>query len=121
MAYSNTIPQFVSSATPYSFNQFQNNGVNWALGENAAKSFPVAPGQTAWIFDKERDVFYIKSVDMMGVPTFDTFRYSKEVANEEKPNDIPYVTKEDLEAFRNELRNEFKQSTYKPKYSKKED
>lgn len=123
MAYNNAIPQFVPSATPYGYPQFQNSGLNWVLSENAAKSFPVAPGQTACIFDKERDVFYMKSVDVMGVPTFDTFTYSKVVNTpvEEKPNDVSYVTREDLEAFKNELRNEFKQNTYKPKYPKKED
>lgn len=123
MAYNNTIPQFVQPPMPYGYSQYQNNGLNWVLGENAAKSFPVAPGQTACIFDKERDVFYMKSVDMTGVPTFDTFTYSKVNATptEEKSNDVSYVTREDLEAFRNELRNEFKQNTYKPKYPKKED
>lgn len=57
----------------YNSNYFQQmpnytNGMNWCQGEAGAKSYPVAPGSTAAIFDSEDNTFYVKSVDVMGRP-----------------------------------------------------
>lgn len=49
--------------------QNPNTNMIWLQGENAAKSFPLAPGQTAQIMDSEAEgVMYIKSVDPNGMP-----------------------------------------------------
>ena len=83
----------------------QNNGINWAQGEAGAKSFGVEPGKSALIMDSEQERFFIKTVDITGVPLpLRIFEY-KEVT---KPQEVPvqnnpaqpqqeYVTREEFE------------------------
>lgn len=44
------------------------NGIIWVQGEEGAKAYLVAPGNTIWLMDSEAPVFYIKSTDTSGVP-----------------------------------------------------
>ena len=44
MAYYNNYPQYYQPQTQYM--QQQNNGITWVQGENSAKSYPVAAGQS---------------------------------------------------------------------------
>lgn len=46
----------------------QQQPFNWVQGFEVAKSYPVAPGNTAILFDTEKEVFYVKSVDQNGFP-----------------------------------------------------
>lgn len=46
----------------------QNNGIQWVQGEEAAKSFFVPPGKSVLLMDSESKCFYIKSVDVSGMP-----------------------------------------------------
>lgn len=46
----------------------QNTGPIWVQGEQAAKSYPVAPGATVLLMDSEQSRFYMKSVDQSGMP-----------------------------------------------------
>ena len=46
----------------------QNNGIVWVQGENAAKSYPVAPNTTVMLLDSESSVFYLKTSDVSGMP-----------------------------------------------------
>lgn len=124
MAYNNAIPQFVPSAMPYSFmQQQQQNGLILVLGENAAKSYPVGPGQIATMFDRDKPIYYIKSVDFNNIPTFSKFKYYEIFDDDDtqKGESVPYVTKEEFDAFKNDILGKMNNNTYKPKYNKKED
>lgn len=71
MAYNN--PYFPTGYQPYQqqYQQWPNQqkkGIDWCQGESGAKSFFVAPGDSALIMDSERNSFYIKSVDASGMP-----------------------------------------------------
>lgn len=44
------------------------NGIIWVQGEEGAKSYLVAPGNTVFLMDSEREVFYMKTVDANGIP-----------------------------------------------------
>lgn len=84
--------------------QQPNNGFNWVQGEAAARAFQVNPGSKALLLDSEKDVFYIKSVDMSGAPSpLRIFEYT-EIFPETSKNisqvgqDNPqYITKKEFE------------------------
>lgn len=90
--------------TPQSANT---NGLVWVQGEAGAKSYLMAPGQTALLMDSENQVFYIKSTDNAGMPmplrVFDyTERVTRGVDNPilNEPNmDDKYVTRTEYEAM----------------------
>jgi len=102
-----TLPSQQNSYQPYqSYQSSQpnpNNGFNWVQGEFAARAFNVNPGSKALLLDSEKDVFYIKSVDINGTPApLRIFEY-KEVfadganmsqAGQENPQ---YITKKEFE------------------------
>ena len=48
--------------------QQNNNGIIWIQGENAAKSYLVAPNTTVLLMDSESQRFYLKSYDASGMP-----------------------------------------------------
>ena len=48
--------------------QQPSNGIVWVQGENAAKSYPVAPNTTVMLLDSESSVFYLKTSDVSGMP-----------------------------------------------------
>ncbi len=110
------------NANPWDFNQpvrtaqpsqMQNTFV-WAQGEQAAKSYPVAPGNRVLIFDSENPVFYIKMADQTGRPLpLEIYDFKKREATEVIPamtvtypdfatkDDVRTIIKEELESFRN--------------------
>lgn len=112
MAYNNYYPQFYQ-APQSQYMQQQNNGITWVQGENSAKSYPVAAGQSILLMDSESPVMYIKSTDQSGVPLpLRVFDYkersqSRSNAQEQKTN---YISRDEFEAFRNEIRAELRQS-----------
>lgn len=85
-----------------------NNSINWVQGENSAKAYPVAPGNSVLLMDSEESVMYIKSTDQSGMPLplriFDyTERTSnKHVADIAKPNN-EYVSRSEFDAFREDI------------------
>lgn len=48
--------------------QQPSNGIVWVQGENAAKSYPVAPNTTVMLLDSESSTFYLKTSDASGMP-----------------------------------------------------
>lgn len=44
------------------------NSITWVQGEEGAKAYLVAAGNSVWLMDSEAPVFYIKSTDASGVP-----------------------------------------------------
>lgn len=84
-------------------NQQNMSGAVWVQGEVGAKSFPVAPGNSVVLMDSETSKFYIKTVDMSGIPMpLRSFEF-KEIGVPEQaapvtttPDMSQYVTKEEL-------------------------
>lgn len=82
---------------------YANNGMNWVDGEEGANRYPVAPGYSVPLFDKNDKRFFIKSVDVSGMPMpLREFKY-EEVIRQKEPENVPndYVTKNELENFQN--------------------
>ena len=50
---------------PYQQHQ---NGLLWVQGEEAAKAYMVAAGNSVLLMDSEKHSFYIKSTDQSGMP-----------------------------------------------------
>lgn len=119
MAYNNNIPQYYPSATPYSY-QTQNNGITWVQGEQAAKSYPVASGQSIILLDTEASTFYIKSVDQSGMPLplriFDYVERKADVQTVQTAQE--YITKSEFETFKNDILTKLNN---KPQYKKREE
>ena len=120
MAFYNNYPQYYQPQQPYmpqqvmpQNNQQQNNGITWVQGENSAKSYPVAAGQSILLMDSESPVMYIKSTDQSGVPLplriFDYKERSQSTSNAHEQK-TDYISRNEFDAFRNEIRAELRQS-----------
>lgn len=57
--------QAVPPAQP---SQQMGNGIIWCQGEEGAKGYLVAPGNSVLLMDSENSTFYIKSTDASGMP-----------------------------------------------------
>ena len=97
-----------------------NSGMIWVDGEVGAKAFQMPPGHPVGtpvaLWDTNDQVIYLKSVNQMGMPNpLQKIRYQME-ENQQPGGYLPaagqvsgaaapdYVTKEDFNAFRNEMR-----------------
>lgn len=125
MAYGNYFPQnyfpqyYGSQQMPPQASQMASNaqqavggGIIWVQGENAAKAYPVASGQSVLLMDSEDSVMYIKSTDQSGMPQpLRVFEY-KERASGQNASTIAsktsdeYVSRKEFEAFREDVRRE---------------
>ena len=92
--------------------QVQSNGINWVQGEAGAKSYAIAPGQSALLVDSEKDVFYIKTSDASGMPMplriFDfkervTTPPKQETTQQQPP--VEYITRKEFEKRIAEIQN----------------
>lgn len=86
------------------YNAYQpQTGIIWVNGLEGAKSYPVVPGNSILLMDSGDDsVFYIKSVDMSGMPQpLRIFEYKERTEGAAKSD---YVTKADLEKAISELK-----------------
>ena len=84
-------------------NQQSSNGIIWVQGEEGAKAYMVAPGNSVLLMDSENSAFYIKSSDNSGVPMplriFDYVeRNAKQQMQNIKPN-VEYVTRQEFDAL----------------------
>lgn len=83
-----------------------NNTVNWVQGEQAARSYPVAPNTSVFLMDYDGDRFYIKSADMSGMPTFRAFAFTEITQGAQQAKtatdgqEHSYVTKEEFDALK---------------------
>lgn len=57
----------------------------WVQGENAAKSYLIAAGNTVPLWDSENQVIYLKSVDASGVPSMRILDYTERTAPAKMP------------------------------------
>lgn len=77
----------------------QNSGVIWVQGEEGAKAYMVAAGNSVLLMDSEKHSFYIKSTDQSGMPMpLRIFDYTE---RNEQPQKKPeeYATRAELEAL----------------------
>ena len=126
MAYNNYFPQFYPSAQPQFMPQMQNtnnqpqqptNNLIWVQGENSAKSYPVSAGQSVLLMDSENPVMYIKSTDQSGMPLpLRIFDYKERTQERtERPQTVSepkveYISRNEFDEFRDEIRAEIKQA-----------
>lgn len=97
-----------ASNLPSNASSASGGGILWVQGENAAKAYPVASGQSVLLMDSEESVFYIKSTDQSGMPqplrifdyserkSLNTNARSEETASE-------YVSRKEFNAFRDDM------------------
>lgn len=88
-------PQMQQRAYPQQHQQ--QSGVLWVQGEEAAKAYMVAAGNSVLLMDSEKHSFYIKSTDPSGMPMplriFDYTERSMQPVR--KPEE--YVTREEFD------------------------
>lgn len=60
------------------------NEMLWVLGEVEATSYPVAPGNTVVLWDKDQPTVFIKSVNTQGVPSIKILDYTERTPNAQK-------------------------------------
>lgn len=84
-------------------NPANNQGIIWVQGEAGAKSYLVAPNCTVQLWDSEAQVIYLKSADASGMPTMKIIDYTIR-GNENIKTNIEYVTSEQLEEIKKELK-----------------
>ena len=124
-------PNFQSNTQPNNQPTFQmtsNNDRILVLGEIEAQSFPVMPGNSVTLWDKDGRTFYFKEVNTQGVPSMRIFDYTErgnaqQAEKHECKCSTQYVSLETfnaLEAKFQALTEEF-QALSKPKKKIKED
>lgn len=76
----------------------------WVQGEEGAKAYMVAPGDSAMLMDSENTVFYLKSIDQSGMPLpLRIFDYTERTVNQPKQPPAPqfdpsqFITRDELE------------------------
>ena len=80
------------------------NGIRWVQGEAGARACAINPGTSAVLMDSERDVFYIKTTELSGMPRPLRIFEFKEVTAESQESTSKigrdaslFVTKEEFE------------------------
>lgn len=121
MAYNYYFPQqyFGNQQMPLQASQMASNAQQgqsanliWVQGENAAKAYPVASGQSVLLMDSEDSIMYIKSTDQSGMPQpLRIFEYKEKTQSHNSPvmaskPSEEYVSRKEFEAFRNDVRKE---------------
>ncbi len=100
---------FTPQMQPPAQSQQAQNSIIWIQGEQAAKSYMVAPNTTVLLMDSESQRFYLKSSDASGMPQpLRVFEYTELTAKpkEAEATDIDftaYATKAEFDAFRSEI------------------
>lgn len=87
--------------------QANNTSIIWVLGEAEARSYPVAPGNTVTLWDRDNPTIYIKSADSAGIPSLRIIdwveRNPQNAKNSTQRADEVYVTREEFEALRSKI------------------
>lgn len=112
----NAVPDMLNSyKAPYQtpqvpqVQQTQQNPFIWVQGEEAAKAYLVAPGNTVILWDSEKPIIYVKSADASGMPNIRVIEYKDQAETPTKPTEHvcscgdKFVTKEDFEVLQGEV------------------
>ena len=107
-------PYTIPTTTAVPMQETQNTFA-WSQGEEAAKAYPVAPGNTIVLIDSDKPIMYMKTADLSGRPQPMQIRYL--VSQEEydkihnvkisNQNEEEFVTKEYFDKCIAELDNKF--------------
>lgn len=114
MAYYNGFPATYQPMYQQPFQSAQNQqqmntGIIWIQGEAGAKSYLVAPNTTVPLWDSESQTIYLKSADASGMPSMKVLDYT--IRGGSAPStavstpEIPYATKDSVEALQGEIDN----------------
>lgn len=103
-------PYYQTNQLNTPINQFnaptQQSGIIWVQGENAAKSYPVAPNTSISLWDSEANVIYIKSADASGMPSMKIIDYTMRDTGARSPEIAPqndFVTKDELAPIKKDI------------------
>lgn len=89
--------------------QPSSSGIIWVQGEEGAKAYMVAAGNSVLLMDSENFTFYIKSTDPSGIPNpMRVFDYTERVAASRGPNvsqnqAADYVTRQEFNELQEKL------------------
>lgn len=86
--------------------QLDSSPVNWVQGDTGAKAFLVKPGSSVVLMDSESDHFYMKSVDMSGMPTLRKFKYEEVNNNTVTVNcteSADYISRSEFDEFKRQV------------------
>lgn len=120
--YNNPMPDRVTPyggqyQQPQPASQSSNNGVIWVQGEEGAKAYMVAPGNTVQLWDVENPVIYLKSADVSGMPSMRIFDLVERSATPKMPPEIPreeFVTRKEFAALEDKLNELLAKENTKP-------
>lgn len=108
--------------------QQNNNGIIWVQGEEGAKGYLVASGNSVMLMDSENSTFYIKSTDVSGMPLpLRVFDYTERTSAPKTPSVAPqapgveYVTRQEFDVLVARMEALAAKETAKPKKTVKED
>lgn len=108
--------------------QQNNSGIIWVQGEEGAKGYLVAAGNSVMLMDSENSAFYIKSTDASGMPLpLRIFDYTERTMATKTPSAAPqapgveYVTRQEFDALADRMEALAAKETSKPKKIVKED
>lgn len=94
--------------------QAQTSPIIWVQGEEGAKAYMVAPGNSVLLLDSEGSSFYIKSTDASGMPLpLRIFDYTERHAAQKPAQSasVEYVTRDEFLALKEEIRAMKKEDT----------
>lgn len=110
---------YVNQAQPLA----QNNPIIWVQGEEGAKNYPVAAGQTVLLMDQTSNVFYLKTTDISGIPqplrVFDYIEREEIKDSSVTTNDVAYVTKREFDELKTKLDQLVSQRNDKKRFDKR--
>ena len=102
--YQPMVPQY-QAPVMQTQQQAPQNGLIWVQGEQAAKSYLVAPNPTVQLWDSEEKVIYLKSADASGMPSMKILDYTiRGDANTVQAPAAEFATKDDLRALEDKIR-----------------
>ena len=82
------------------------NGLVSVTGIEGARAYQLPPNSCMPLFDRNKDVIYLKTTDAGGFPTIQSFRFEpmeSAASGYETAPDAGYATKADIESLRAEI------------------
>ena len=101
-------PQYQAPAVqvPQQSQQTGNSSMIWVQGEQAAKSYLVAPNSSVVLFDSEDKIIYLKSADASGMPSMKILEYTirGDTGSAAAAPVSEYATKDEVNALADKIR-----------------
>jgi len=91
----------------------------WVQGDSGAKAYPVQNGKSVVLFDSEEKRFFIKAVDVNGMPLpLKVFNYSEAIETEDTKSEIDtsqFITRDEFDEVISSLKNKSQQQNQQQK------